>query len=170
MDLKNLSVEELLKLISPSSDVIQELRARDVLRTKNIVGEAGEYYAIKFYNKVDTKIYEVNKQLPNLTLAGKTTKNVDALSRDGKIYSIKCVSSSNGTTGSFWNPDGIINNEKTFDYLVIVILDEEYGVDKILELSWEDFMKYKSFNKRMNNFNISVTKKLTEKFKVIYKK
>ncbi len=170
MDLKNLSVEELLKLISPSSDVIQELRARDVLRTKNIVGEAGEYYAIKFYNKVDTKIYEVNKQLPNLTLAGKTTKNVDALSRDGKIYSIKCVSSSNGTTGSFWNPDGIRNNDKTFDYLVIVILDEEYGVDKILELSWEDFMKYKSFNKRMNNFNISVTKKLTEKFKVIYKK
>lgn len=170
MDLKNLSVEELLKLISPSSDVIQELRARDVLRTKNIVGEAGEYYAIKFYNKVDTKIYEVNKQLPNLTLAGKTTKNVDALSRDGKIYSIKCVSSSNGTTGSFWNPDGIRNNEKTFDYLVIVILDEEYGVDKILELSWEDFMKYKRFNKRMNNFNISVTKKLTEKFKVIYKK
>tara|TARA_Y100000389_G_C17347296_1_gene456529 strand:- start:312 stop:824 length:513 start_codon:yes stop_codon:yes gene_type:complete len=170
VDLKNLSVEELLKLISPSSDVIQELRARDVLRTKNIVGEAGEYYAIKFYNKVDTKIYEVNKQLPNLTLAGKTTKNVDALSRDGKIYSIKCVSSSNGTTGSFWNPDGIRNNDKTFDYLVIVILDEEYGVDKILELSWEDFMKYKSFNKRMNNFNISVTKKLTEKFKVIYKK
>jgi hypothetical protein len=170
VDLKNLSVEELLKLISPSSDVIQELRARDVLRTKNIVGEAGEYYAIKFYNKVDTKIYEVNKQLPNLTLAGKTTKNVDALSRDGKIYSIKCVSSSNGTTGSFWNPDGIRNNEKTFDYLVIVILDEEYGVDKILELSWEDFMKYKRFNKRMNNFNISVTKKLTEKFKVIYKK
>jgi hypothetical protein len=170
VDLKNLSVEELLKLISPSSDVIQELRARDVLRTKNIVGEAGEYYAIKFYNKVDIKIYEVNKQLPNLTLAGKTTKNVDALSRDGKIYSIKCVSSSNGTTGSFWNPDGIRNNEKTFDYLVIVILDEEYGVDKILELSWEDFMKYKRFNKRMNNFNISITKKLTEKFKVIYKK
>ena len=170
MDLKNLSVEELLKLISPSSDVIQELRARDVLRTKNIVGEAGEYYAIKFYNKVDTKLYKVIKQLPNLTLAGKTTKNVDALSRDGKIYSIKCVSSSNGTTGSFWNPDGIRNNEKTFDYLVIVILDEEYGVDKILELSWEDFMKYKSFNKRMNNFNISVTKKLTDKFKIIFKK
>lgn len=170
MDLKNLSVEDLLKLISPSSNVIQELRRRDVLRTKNIVGEAGEYYAIKFYNKVDTKVYEINKQLPNLTLAGKTTKNVDALSRDGKIYSIKCVSSNNGTTGSFWNPEGIRNNEKTFDYLIIVILDEEYGVDKILELSWEDFMTHKSYNSRMNNFNISVTKKLIEKFKVIYKK
>jgi len=170
VDLKKLSVEDLLKLISPSSEVIQELRRRDVLRTKNIVGEVGEYYAIKFYNKVDTNLYEVSKKLSNLTLAGKTTKNVDALSRDGKIYSIKCVSSDNGTTGSFWNPEGIRNNEKTFDYLIIVILDVEYGVDKMLELSWDDFMKYKSFNSRMNNFNISVTKKLTEKFKVIYKK
>ena len=169
MDLKKLSVEDLLKLISPSSEVIQELRRRDVLRTKNIVGEVGEYYAIKFYNKVDTNLYEASKKLPNLTLAGKTTKNVDALSRDGKIYSIKCVSSDNGTTGSFWNPEGIRNNEKTFDYLIIVILDEEYGVDKMLELSWDDFIKHKSFNSRMNNFNISVTKKLIEKFKVIYK-
>tara|TARA_Y100000768_G_C23835301_1_gene613413 strand:+ start:367 stop:879 length:513 start_codon:yes stop_codon:yes gene_type:complete len=170
MDLEKLSVEHLLKLISPSSDVIQELRARGVLRTKNIVGEVGEYYAIKFYNKIDTNIYASSKKLPNLTPAGVTTKNVDALSRDGKIYSIKCVSSANGTTGSFWNPDGIRNNEKTFDYLVIVILDEEYGVDKMLELSWDDFMKHKSYNSRMNNYNISITKKLTEKFKVIYKK
>ena len=111
-----------------------------------------------------------NKKLPNLTLAGKTTKNVDALSRDGKIYSIKCVSSPNGTTGSFWDPEGIRNNNKTFDYLIIVILDDEYGVDKMLELSWDDFMKHKSHNTRMNNYNVSITKKLTEEFKVVYKK
>ena len=170
MDIKSLTVEELLKLISPSSDVIQELKRREVLRTKNTVGEIGEYYAIKFYNKIDTNKYNAKKKLPNLTIAGKTTKNVDALSRDGKIYSIKCVSSSNGTTGSFWDPEGIQNNKKTFDYLIIVILDEEYGVDKMLELTWNDFMKYKSHNTRMNNYNISVTKKLTDEFKIIYKK
>ena len=170
MELKNLSVEDLLKLISPSSDVVQELKSRDVLRTKNTVGEIGEYYAVKFYNKIDLNIYDLKKKLPNLTLAGKTTKNVDALSRDGKIYSIKCVSAPNGTTGSFWDPDGIRNNQKTFDYLIIVILNEEYGVDKILELSWEDFMDNKRHNIRMNNYNISITKKLTEEFKVIYKK
>tara|TARA_B110000037_G_C16787305_1_gene369933 strand:- start:35 stop:547 length:513 start_codon:yes stop_codon:yes gene_type:complete len=170
MELKNLSVEDLLKLISPSSDVVQELKSRDVLRTKNTVGEIGEYYAVKFYNKIDLNIYDLKKKLPNLTLAGKTTKNVDALSRDGKIYSIKCVSSPNCTTGNFWDPDGIRNNQKTFDYLIIVILNEEYGVDKILELSWEDFMDNKRHNIRMNNYNISITKKLTEEFKVIYKK
>ena len=80
------------------------------------------------------------------------------------------MSSNNGTTGSFWNPEGIRNNEKTFDYLIIVILDEQYGVDKMLELSWDDFIKHKSFNSRMNNYNISITIKLTEKFKVIFKK
>ena len=168
-NLSSLSVEELVQLISPSSEVIKELKKRGVLRTKNIVGELGEYYAIKFYNKLDKKIYNINKKLPNLTLAGETTKNVDALSRDGKIYSIKCVSSPNGTTGSFWDPDSINANKKTFDYLIIVILDEQYQVDKILELSWDDFFKFKKFNKRMNNFNISITKQLTEKFKVIFK-
>ena len=34
MDIKSLTVEELLKLIFPSSDVIQELK-EEVLRTKN---------------------------------------------------------------------------------------------------------------------------------------
>ena len=109
-NLNHLTVEELVKLISPSSEVMKELKKRNVLRTKNIVGELGEYYAVKFYNKVDTKIYKISKKLPNLTMAGETTKNVDALSRDGKIYSIKCVSSSNGTTGSFWDPESIRQN------------------------------------------------------------
>ena len=168
-NLASLSVEELVKLISPSSDVIQELKRRNVLRTKNIVGELGEYYAIKFYNKVDKKIYKIKRKLSNLTLAGETTKNVDALSIDGKIYSIKCVSSPNGTTGSFWDPDSIKDNKKTFDYLIIVILNDTYQVDKILELSWDDFCEFKKYNKRMNNYNISITKQLTEKFKVIYK-
>ena len=169
-DLSKLSIEELVHYLSPSSEVVKELKRRGVLRTKNIVGELGEYYAINFYNKFNDKIYKSVKKLPNLTLAGETTKNVDALSREGKIYSIKCISSANGTTGSFWDPESIKSNIKTFDFLIIVILDHNFHVDKILELSWDDFYKYKKFNKRMNNFNISVTKKITDKFKVIYRK
>ena len=70
----------------------------------------------------------------------------------------------------FWDPEAIKANNKTFDYLIIVILDQRFDVDKILELSWDDFYLYKKFNKRMNNFNISVTKKIIEKFTVISKK
>jgi|TARA_B100000959_G_C14892317_1_gene587274 hypothetical protein len=161
-DLKKLSDEALMQLISPSSNVIKELKNRKIIRTKNIVGEIGEYYAIKFYNKL--------KNLPNLTLAPPGVKNVDALSRDGEIYSIKCISSLNGTTGSFWDPESIEKNNQKFHFLIIVILDENYGVEKILELTWEDFMKYKKYNKRMNNYNISITKTIINQVKIIYEK
>ena len=169
-NLEKLSVEELVQLLSPSSDVVKELYKRNVLRTKNTVGELGEYFAIKFYNKIDKNKYEVSKKLPNLTLAGETTKNVYALSREGKIYSIKCISSAPSTTGSFWDPESIKSNKKTFDFLVIVVLDDTWNVDRMLELSWEDFFENKMFNKRMNNFNIRVTKKLMKKFTIISKK
>jgi len=161
-DLKNLSDEALMQLISPSSDVVKELKNRKIIRTKNIVGEIGEYYAIKFYNKL--------KNLPNLTLAPPGVKNIDALSIDGEIYSIKCISSLSGTTGSFWDPESIEKNNQKFHFLIIVILDENYGVEKILELTWEDFMKYKKYNKRMNNYNISITKTIINQVKIIYEK
>ena len=159
-DLKQLSDEELIQLISPSSDVFKELAKRNIIRSKNTVGDLGEYYAIHYYNKI--------KGLPNLTLAPPGVKNIDALSRDGEIYSVKCVSSPRGTTGSFWDPDSIDKNNQKFHYLIIVILDKNYGVDKILELSWDDFMMHKKYNKRMNNYNISITQKLLNEIKIVY--
>ena len=157
---EDLSVSELAKLISPSSEAFLELQRRGVLRTRNVVGELGEHYAIEFYNN--------NPGLPNLSLAPPGVQNIDALSRNGEIYSIKAVSSRNGTTGSFWDPESIERNEKKFDYLLIVIIDQSYALDMILELSWEDFFKYKRFNTRMNNYNISITNTLINEVKVVY--
>ncbi|MDC3172343.1 hypothetical protein OA970_01020 [Alphaproteobacteria bacterium] len=160
MDLEKLNVIELAKLISPSSAAYVELKKRNVLRTKNVVGELGEYYAIDFYNKTPN--------LPNLSLAPKGVKNIDALSRNGEIYSIKTVTSRKGTSGSFWDPQSINNNEQKFKYLLIIILNDEYSLDMILELTWEDFFKYKKFNKRMNNYNISLTNNLINSVKIIF--
>ena len=98
MSIKKLSVSELAKKISPSSDAFIELKQRGVLRTKNVVGELGEYYAVDFYSN--------NPRLPNLSFAPPGVQNIDALSRKGELYSIKAVSSRSGTTGSFWNPEG----------------------------------------------------------------
>ena len=162
MDLKKLSVEQIAKLISPSSDAFLELKDRGVLRTKNIVGELGEYYAVDFYN--------ANSKLPNLSFAPPGVQNVDALSRNGEIYSIKAVSSRKGTTGSFWDPDSVKRNEQKFHYLLIVILDNSYSLDMILQLTWDDFFKNKRFNRRMNNFNISLTNQLIDSVKIIYDK
>lgn len=159
MDFKNFTVSDLAKLISPESEAFKELKSRNVLRSKNVVGELGEYYAIDYYNKTPG--------LPNLSLAPPTVKNIDALSRNGEVYSIKTISSKNGTTGSFWDPESIQRNEKKFDYLLIVILNNSYQLDMILELTWNDFFQYKKFNKRMNNFNISVTNKLLQEVRIV---
>ena len=40
----------------------------------------------------------------------------------------------------------------------------------IRELTWDEFFKYKKFNKRMNNFNISLTNILINSVKLVYKK
>ncbi len=84
------------------------------------MGELGEYYAVDFYTN--------EPKLPNLSVVDPGVQNVDALSRDGKIYSIKTISSRRGTTGSFWDPDSIRRNEEKFHYLLIVILDDAYVI------------------------------------------
>ena len=131
MNLEKLSTSELAKLISPESEAYIELKKRGILRTKNVVGELGEHYAVDFFNN--------NGKLPNLSFAPPGVQNIDALSRNGEIYSIKGVSSRKGTTGSFWNPESIDKNEKKFDYLLIVILSDKYSLDMILELTWDEF-------------------------------
>jgi len=77
MDIESLSIEELAELISPSSAAYKELQRRNVLRTKNVVGELGEYYVIDYFNKTSS--------LPNLSLAPPGVQNIDALSRNGEI-------------------------------------------------------------------------------------
>jgi hypothetical protein len=155
-----LSTDELAFFLSPDSPIRKELLRRNVIRSKNIVGDLGEYYAKTIYDESNT--------LPNLMMAAPGVKNIDLLSREGERYSVKTVSSRNGTTGSFWDPESIENNEKKFEYLLIVILNSRFSVDIILELTWDDFIKHKKFNKRMNNYNISVTQALIADVNVPY--
>ena len=52
-DYKSLSIDELVKQISPSSPVIEELTKRGVIRNRNYTGNIGEYFAIDFFNNVN---------------------------------------------------------------------------------------------------------------------
>ena len=160
--MKNLTTKDLLKLISPNSDVRRELTNRGVIRSGNIVGDIGEYYCEEFFNKTPS--------LPNLVRSPPGVQNVDMMSRRGERYSVKTVTSRRGTTGSFWNPDSIRKNEKNFEYLVIVILDKLYDLELLLRLSWDDFFEYKRYNSRMDNFNISLTNRLINSVEILYEK
>ena len=87
--LKELSTTD---LIQKYSDIIKELKARGVIRTKNVVGDLGEYLAINHYCNT--------AGLPKLQAAPANTKNIDAISINGDRYSIK--SSTGKLTGVFW--------------------------------------------------------------------
>lgn len=144
------------------ADIQQELKKRNLVRTNNIVGERGEFLAIETYSSISG--------LPNLQAAPEGTQNVDALSRKGERYSIKTISEPGSTTGVFYGigeKDEVEIPEKKFEYVIIVQIFKDYRVKRILEISWNQFLKFKKWHSTMRAWNISVTKALLSEAKVI---
>ena len=152
VDIEKLSTEEIIKLYPK---ILKVLKKRGVIRTKNFIGDIGEFLAISHYNKDPT--------LPNLKRADVSTKNIDAISRDGERYSIKSTSTS--LTGTFWGlePPGSEKKDKQrFEYVVIVRFDNDYALDSILEINWNQFLEIKRWHSRMNAWNVPVNVSLTQ--------
>ena len=86
---------------------------------------------------------------------------MDAISIEGKRYSIKSTSST--TTGTFWGlnpPNSGERDQQNFEYVIVVVFDNDYALKKIIEINWNQFMTLKRWHSRMNAWNIPVTKKL----------
>ena len=126
MKLNDLSDKDIISLYS---DIITELKNRDIIRTKNLVGDLGEYLAIDHYSNTPG--------LPNLQAAPQGTRNIDAVSRKGERYSIK--STSGNRTGVFYglnDPDSAEAEAPKFEYVIIVIFRNNFKLDSILEIPW----------------------------------
>jgi len=139
-----------------------ELKARGLVRTRNIVGERGEFLTIEAYNSI--------KGLPNLQAAPEGTQNVDALSRKGERYSVKTVTEPSKTTGVFYgcgDKESEEMPEKKFEYVVIVQISKDYRPKMIIELTWEQFLKFRKWHKTMRAWNLSLTKHLLSDSKTI---
>ena len=89
MNLNQLNTTE---LINTYSEIIKLLKTRGVIRTKNLLGDLGEYLAIEHFNNTS--------KLSNLQAAPPGTQNTDAISRNGERYSIK--STTGNLTGVFY--------------------------------------------------------------------
>lgn len=153
MDLKNLSDEELVAMYP---NLISELKEREIIRTDNVVGEIGEYLAINQYNKTPG--------LPKLIRTAKSTKNIDAISNKGERYSIKTMTTK--TTGVIHGVDTIEN--KLFEKLIIVQLDKNFTLKKIVEIDWKTFFKHKKWHSTMKAHNVHITKALLDDSIIIY--
>ncbi len=159
-NLDGLSIENLWALYGSIHDKLKELGQ---IRSRNITGDRGEQLAIETYNRT--------KNLPKLQMAPPSTKNIDAISARGERYSIKTITLPNKTTGVFHGygtPDKPIK-EKKFEYLIIVVVNA-YQPELVIELTWEDFFELKKWHSTMRAFNISLTKTVLEKSKIIFEK
>ncbi len=154
-----------IELIKSYSKVIELLKERGIVRTKNITGELGEHYAVEYYTSTPN--------LPKLQAAPPSTRNIDAISTSGDRYSIKTISGNNKVTGVFYglnNPDDTQVDSQKFEYLLIVILNDNFGLEKILELSWAQFLKYKKWHSRMQAWNVQISKNLFDDSNIIFEK
>jgi len=146
------------------SQTTKELKKREIVRTKNITGELGEYIAVDFYRKTTA--------LPNLQFAPPSTENIDAISTKGERYSIKTITN-NGSTGVFYGLPPLKSDEQPiqkFEYVIIVKLTDDFELERILELTWDEFLKHKKWHSRMKAWNLSYTNKLINSVKTIYYK
>lgn len=158
MDLSNLKNTQIISLYS---DLIIELKSRGIIRTKNLLGDLGEYLAIEHYNKTPG--------LPNLQAAPAGTQNIDAISRKGERYSIK--STSGNLTGVFHglnDSDSEDVETQKFEFVIVVLFNDNFKLKKILEIPWELFLRHKRWHKTMRAWNLSITKKLVEDSTLVY--
>lgn len=139
-----------------------KLKERGLVRTRNIVGERGEFLAIKIYNETPG--------LPKLQAAPEGTQNVDALSRKGERYSIKTISEPGNLTGVFYGcgDQKEPNPEKKFEYVIVVLIDKHYQPKRVIEITWEQFLKFKRWHKTMRAWNLNLTKELLDESKMIF--
>lgn len=107
--------------------------------------------------------------LPNLQAAPAGTQNIDAISRKGERYSIK--SSSGKLTGVFYGLNDIESQEvelQKFEYVIVVLFKDNFKLDKILEISWNLFLRHKRWHKTMRAWNLSINKKLIEDSNIVF--
>ena len=122
------------------------------------VGEIGEAFVIQYFTNTSG--------LPNLQAAPVGTKNIDAISRDGDRYSIKTRLKAK-KTGTIY-PDPVTPDKQLFEYILLVRINEEYQLESIHQFSWNQFVKFRSWDKRMSAWYLSCSnKKLNESTQIL---
>lgn len=149
------------ELISVYGKWLEELKKRNIIKSNNVVGEIGKFLAVNYYNSKES--------LPDLQPTDNISPSIDALSKDGDRYSIKTTTGK--TTSVFYGfnePDSSTRQVKPFEYVIVVILNKDYSLNKIIELDYKTFMNFKKWNNRMSAWNLPITEKLLSETKIIF--
>lgn len=154
LNLNKLNNEELLIL---RANLETELNKRGISFS---VGEVGEKLAVSFFNS--------KPGLPNLLQAPAGAKNVDALSRDGDRYSIKTFKKAK-KTGTVY-PDEKDRDKQLFEYLIVVKLDTYFQLHAVYRYTWEEFVKIRAWDRRMNAWYLPLSQRNLHVAEIIFDK
>ena len=149
-NLDTLTNEELLAVYG---DLIKLFKERKIIRTKNIVGDIGEFIVLGHYNSTPG--------LPSLSPAPANTENYDATDKDGKRYSIK--STTVNRSGCFHFEDNLelkSDEPSYFDFALVAVLSNEYRLKLLKCFTWEQFIENKRWSKRQKAWFLPLTKKV----------
>jgi hypothetical protein len=149
-NLDTLTNEELL---AAYGDLIALLKERKLIRTKNVVGDIGEFLVLRHYNSTPG--------LPRLSPAPANTENHDATDPDGKHYSIK--STTVNRSGCFHFDEKLELKSDVpgcFDFALIAVLSDEYRLKLISCFTWKQFVENKRWSKRQKAWFLPLTKRV----------
>ncbi|TXI67000.1 MAG: hypothetical protein E6Q46_03940 [Flavobacterium sp.] len=119
-----------LKIIA---EALRSLRAKNIIRTKNLVGDLGEYYCKE---KIGLKLEE-----------NAVNKGFDAIDTDGLKVEIKTRRTTEGRSK-------VIFRSFDFDYCLYVELNENYAPIEILKIEVNELID----NLELNYKRLSVSK------------
>jgi len=145
-----------LELMLLRTQVRAEIRRRGIADS---VGSMGEQLAMEHFTRTPN--------LPKLQRAPRGTKNVDALSRSGDRFSIKTICEG-AKTGTVY-PEAGNRDKQLFEYMLIVKLTDDWELSAIHQLSWSDFLKVRSWDKRMNAWYVGYSDRVLKTATLIFK-
>jgi hypothetical protein len=141
-------------LFSVRVQLEQEFKKREI---EFHVGDIGETVTIFFFNKTPG--------LSKLQRAPKGTRYVDALSKNGDRYSIKTLKKAKKTGTVYPFPED--KHKQLFEYLLLVQLNDNYGLKSINRFTWEQFVRVRGWDKTMNAWYIPKTIKALKESETI---
>ena len=144
-------------LISLRIQIEKEFKKR---KLKFSAGEIGEILAIDFFN--------TTPGLHNLQRASTGTKTVDANSKKGERYSIKTIK--DGSKSGTIYPDPENKDKQLFEYILLVLLDDDFELKSLHRFSWKQFLEIKQWDKTMNAWYIPKTQKALKLADTLYEK
>lgn len=139
----------------------KDLKDSGAIQTYNMIGEFGERAVINFYNN--------SSSLTNLRPAKIGMKCFDVINKYGERYSIKATTNNQTSVFNGLNDKGsALPQKRLFEYIIIVVLDEDMSSKVIYELDWDAFLSLKKWHNGKRTWYLSITNELKRKAKILY--